>query len=250
AVYIKLGQPDAAEPLFRRVLKIRQDLVGADHAFSASGHSNLGDVSLARGNWAEGLASYRQAIRLMLGQDTTQPVLRAIVDDSIKRSRDTFVGLCRAAWELSTASPNNRSALLEETYVAGQQAWNTSAASALAKMTARLGAGDSDLGRSIRHVQDRAERVLQLHTDDNKLLADWSATQRGAPAYSALLEEFRAASIARNRDQAPTMKRQRELVERLQALSGRCPTGEKKVGCEAAEGDRAAIARELGELSK
>ena len=60
AVYIKLGQPDAAEPLFRRVLKIRQDLIGPDHAFSASGHSNLGDVSLARGNWSAALASYRQ----------------------------------------------------------------------------------------------------------------------------------------------------------------------------------------------
>src|SRR5215468_5110254 len=250
AVYIKLRQPDAAEPLFRRVLKIRQDLVGSDHAFSASGHSNLGDVSLARGNWAEALASYRQAIRLMLGQDSSQPIIRAIVDDKIKRYRDTFVGLCRAAWQVSIASPAGRSALLEETFVAGQQAWNTSAASALAKMTARLGAGDTDLGRSIRHVQDRAERVLQLHTDDNKLLADWSDTQRADPVYNTLLEEFRAASIARSRDQAPTAKRQKELVERLQALPQRCPTGDKKAGCEAADQDRAAIARELGELSK
>src|SRR5262249_49023753 len=88
------------------------------------------------------------------------------------------------------------------------------------------------------------------HAADNKLLADWSATQRADPAYSALLEEFRAASIARNRDQAPTAKRQKELVERLQALSQRCPTADKKIGCEAADQDRAAIARELGELSK
>jgi CHAT domain-containing protein/tetratricopeptide (TPR) repeat protein len=250
AVFVKLGQPDAAEPLFRRVLKIRQDLIGANHEFSASGHSNLGNVSLARGNWAEALASYRQAIRLMLGQDNSQPIIRAIVDDQIKRHRDTFVGLCRAAWQVSIASPASRGALLEETFVAGQQAWNTSAASALAKMTARLGAGDTDLGRSIRYVQDRSERILQLHTEDEKLLADWSATQRADPTYSALLEEFRAASIARNRDQAPTVKRQRELVEKMQALSQRCPTGAKKVGCEAADQDRAVIARELGQLSK
>src|SRR5215831_448858 len=249
-VYIKLGQPDAAEPLFRRVLKIRQDLVGTDHDFSASGHSNLGDVGLARGNWVEALASYRQAIRLMLGQDTSQPILRAMVDDKIKRYRDTFVGLCRAAWEVSIASPVGRNALLEETFVAAQQAWNTSAGSALAKMTARLGAGDTELGRSIRHVQDRSERILQLHTEDNKLLADWSATQRADHAYSALLEEFRAATIARSRDQAPTAKRQRELAERLKELSQRCPTGDKKAGCEGADQDRAAIARELGELSK
>ena len=250
AVYIKLGQPDAAEPLFRRVLKIRQGLFGSEHAFSASGHSNLGDVGLARGNWTQALASYRQAIRLMLGQDTSQTIVEAIVEDAIKLHRDTFVGLCRAAWQVSAGSAADRSALFEETLVAGQQARNTSAASALAKMTARIGAGDSDLGRSIRQVQDRSERILQLYSDDNKLLTDWSATQRANRQYSALLEEFRAASIARNRVEAPTVKRQRELVETLQGLSRRCPTNDKKAGCEAADSDRAAIARELGELSK
>ena len=250
AVYIKLGQPDAAEPLFRRVLKIRQDLIGPDHAFSASGHSNLGDVSLARGNWSAALASYRQAIRLMTGQDTSQTIVKSIVEDEIRRYRDTFIGLCRAAWQMSDRSAADRSALFEETFAAGQRAWNTSAASALAKMTARIGAGETDLGRGIRKVQDLSERILRLHADDNKLLADWSATQRADPAYSALSEEFRAVSIARSRDQAPTIKRQRELVERLQALSQRCPPGPKKAGCEAADREREAIAKELGELSK
>jgi CHAT domain-containing protein len=250
AVYIKLGQPDAAEPLFRRVLKIRQDLIGPDHAFSASGHSNLGDVNLARGNWSAALASYRQAIRLMTGQDTSQTIVKSIVEDEIRRYRDTFIGLFRAAWQMSDRSAADRSALFEETFVAGQRAWNTSAASALAKMTARIGAGETDLGRGIRKVQDLSERILRLHADDNRLLADWSATQRADPAYSALSEQFRAASIARSRDQAPTIKRQRELVERLQALSQRCPSGPKKAGCEAADRERETIARELGDLSK
>jgi tetratricopeptide (TPR) repeat protein len=141
AVYIRMGQPDAAEPLFRRVLKIRQELVGRDHAFSASGHSNLGDVNLARGNWAAALASYREAIRLMTGQDTSQTIVKSIVEDEIRRHRDTFIGLCRAAWQSRDQSAANRTALFEETFAAGQQAWNTAAASALAKMTARIGAG-------------------------------------------------------------------------------------------------------------
>jgi CHAT domain-containing protein/tetratricopeptide (TPR) repeat protein len=250
AVYIKLGQPDAAEPLFRRVLKIRQDLIGPDHAFSASGHSNLGDVSLARGNWTAALASYRQAIRLMTGQDTSQTIVKSIVEREIGGYRDTFIGLCRAAWQMSDRSAADRNALFEETFAAGQRAWNTSAASALAKMTARIGAGETDLGRGIRKIQDLSERILRLHADDNKLLADWSATQRADPAYSALSEEFRAVSIARSRDQAPTIKRQRELIERLQALSQRCPSGPKKVGCETADRERETIAKELGELSK
>ena len=198
AVYIKLGQPDAAEPLFRRVLKIRQDQSGPDHAFSASGHSNLGDVGLARqlvggsppivmhpaDDRAGHLADHRQVDRR--GRD--QAVSR------------TFIGLCRAAWQMSDRSAADRSALFEETFAAGQRAWNTSAASALAKMTARIGAGETDLGRGIRKVQDLSERILRLHADDNRLLANWSATQRADPAYSALSEEFRAVSIARSRD--------------------------------------------------
>src|SRR5204862_7304711 len=159
---IKLGQPDAAEPLFRRVLKIRQDLIGREHAFSASGHSNLGDVGLARGNWAAALASYREAIRLMTGQDTSQTIVKSIVEDEIRRHRDTFIGLCRAAWQISDRSATDRSALFKETFAAGQRAWNTSAASALAKMTARIGAGATDLGRGIRSVQDLSARSLQL----------------------------------------------------------------------------------------
>jgi hypothetical protein len=186
----------------------------------------------------------------MTGQDTSQTIVKSIVEDEIRRYRDTFIGLCRAAWQMSDRSAADRNALFEETFAAGQRAWNTSAASALAKMTARIGAGETDLGRGIRKVQDLSERILRLHADDNRLLANWSATQRADPAYSALSEEFRAVSIARSRDQAPTIKRQRELVERLQALSQRCPPGLKKAGCEAADRERETIARELGELSK
>src|SRR6185369_10485721 len=142
------------------------------------------------GNWSAALASYREAIRLMTGQDTSQTIVKSIVEDEIRRYRDTFIGLCRAAWQISDQSAADRSALFDETFLAGQRAWNTSAASALAKMSARIGAGDTDLGRGIRNVQDTSERILRLQADDNKLLADWSNAQRADPAYSPLLEEF------------------------------------------------------------
>lgn len=250
AVHIKQGRADAAEPLFKRALKIRQDLIGTNHAFAASGHSNLGDVALARSNWPAALTSYREAIRLVTGQDTRQTIVKSIVEEEIRRFRDTFVGLCRAAWQVRSAASTDRAALFAETFAAGQLAWNTSAAAALAKMTARLGAGDTDLGRQIRSVQDLSERILRLHADDSKLLADWSAVQRADPAYSKLLDEFRAGSIARNRDQAPAIKRQRELVDQLTGLLQRCPPGQKTAGCEASEREREAITREISELSR
>lgn len=246
-VLVKARRHEDAEPLFRRALAIRQEAVGPAHAFSASGHSNLGDVALARRRWPEALAHYRQATRLLTSQDTSTTVVKALVDEEIKRFRDTFVGLCRANWETRTGA--TAAAAFEESFAAGQQAWTTQAASALARMTARLGSGDSDLGRRIRRIQDLSDRTLTLNRDVMQLLADWSAVQRASREFMALQEEFRAASIARGREQAPVAKRQKELVEELQATLARCPSGQKKSGCEEAERQRLAIGQELSRLA-
>ena len=248
AVHIRQGRPDAAEPIFQRALKLKQDLIGFSHAYQASGHANLGDVALARGNWPAALASYRQAIGLLTGQDTSQTIVRSIVEEEIRRYRDTFVGLCRAAWQTKGQAGTDRGAVVDETFRAGQQAWTTSAASALAKMTARIGAGDTDLGRRIRNVQDLSERILRLNADDQQLLTGWSAVQRADPTYAAAVEEFRAVSAASARD--PATIRQRDLARQFQDSLQRCPQGEKKAGCETSEADRAGIAKELGELSR
>jgi CHAT domain-containing protein/tetratricopeptide (TPR) repeat protein len=244
-LYVKMGRLDAAEPPLRRALKIRQGLTGAGTPFTASGIADLASLSLARGDWPAALASYREAIRLIAGQEASQSIQRAIADEEIGRSREAFVGLSRAAWQLRAT---NGAALREEAYTAAQLAWTTSAASALAKMTARIGAGDTDLGRRIRGLQDLTERVLQLHGEDQRLLTRWSDVERADPLYSALLEEFRATSIALGRDRAPAIKRQRELIAQLEALQ-RCGPGRPQAGCEAASSERAAIAKELSELS-
>jgi CHAT domain-containing protein len=249
-VYVKLKRHDAAEPLFQRALKIRQDTIGPNHAFSATGHANLGSVYLARGNWPAALTSYRQAIRLLVGQDTSYTIIKSIVDEDIRRHRDTFVGLCRAAWQTRADPGTSKTGLVEETFTAAQHAWHTSAAAALAKMTARLGASNTALGQRIRQVQDLSDRVLALHADDQKLLADWSKVQRADATYSALLDEFRALSIARARENAPVAKQQKELVERLTGSLERCPPGQTKAGCEGANRERETIGKQLAELSK
>lgn len=249
-VVLKSGRPDAAEPLFRRALKIQTDTLGGAHAFSASGRANLGDVSLARGNWTAARTSYREAIRLVTGQDTSYEIVKKLVEKEVKDFRDTFVGLCRAIWQLRSEPGGDKAAMIEETFVAGQLAWQTSAAAALAKMTARLGTSETELGRRIRRAQDNADRVLALHDEDQKLLTDWHAVQMANPAYSAALEEFRAVSIARSRDQAPTIKRQTELVQRMTALLDQCPPGQRKAGCENADRDRGVIGKELSELNQ
>ena len=249
-VQVKRGRHDAAEPLFRRALKIEQAVLGPNHVFSASGNANLGDVSLARGQWAAARGFYREAIRLITAQDTSYEIIRRMVENEIREFRDTFVGLCRTLWQLRSEPGSDKAAMIEETFVAGQLAWQTSAAAALAKMTARLGTSDTDLGRRIRSVQDNADKVLALHDEDQKLLTEWYAVQKANTAYSTALEEFRAASIARNRDQAPNIKRQTELVQRMTALLDQCPPGQKKAGCENADRDRGVIGKELRELNE
>jgi len=249
-IYVRQKRHDAAEPLFQRALKIRQDAIGPNHAFSATGHANLGSVYLARGQWPAALNSYRQAIRLLVSQDTSFTVVKSIVDEDIRRHRDTFVGLCRAAWNTRANPGTAQAALVEETFAAAQHAWHTSAAAALAKMTARLGASNTTLGQRIRQVQDLSDRVLARNADDSKLLADWSKVQRADPTYSALLEEFRALSISRARDNAPVAKQQKELVERLTGSLERCPPGQAKVGCENSNKEREDIGKQLAELSK
>jgi CHAT domain-containing protein len=139
--------------------------------------------------------------------------------------------------------------LADETFAASQRAWITAAASALSRMTARLAAGETDLGRRIRRQQDAAERILALNQEDTRELARWQEVQRADATYSELLERFRQASLAQGRDNAPAIKRQTELVAELQQLLARCPAGQKKAGCERADSQRNAITKELGELS-
>lgn len=250
SVVLKQGRLDEAEALFNRVLNIRRGLLGGDHAYSASAYADLGDVSMARGNAPAALTSYRNAVRLLTSQRTTQVLAQAVYDQEIRRQRSAFSGLANAAWETASRPGGNRAALMTESYAASQQAWSTSAASALARMSARIGAGSSELGQRIRRSQDGAERILALGEEDQKTLAGWSEVQRTSPAYIALLDEFRQGSTAQGRDNAPNLARQKVLVAELQALMKRCPPGKKPAGCERSDTDLQAITKELGALSQ
>ena len=248
-VLLRSGKIADAEALFQRVLKIRGDLVGYQHPFTASVRADLGGVNVALKNYPAALGYYRDAVRLLTTQVPVQTIAKSVVDDEIRRNRSAFAGLATAAWEMRTRPGSNRQVLMEETFASSQQAWSTSAAAALARMSTRIGAGATDLGRRIRRLQDMSERILALHDDDMKALAAWSSIQRASPAFSAVMEEFRAASIAQGRDNAPIVTQQKVLIEKLQDVLKRCPTGQRAAGCEASDRERDAITKELGELS-
>ena len=247
-IVLAAGRTDEAQALYERVLKIRQDIVG-DHAYNASAHAGLGDVKRTRGDFAGALPHYRKAVTLLTSQKAEQAVAQSVFESEIKRHRDIFIGLSRASFGLRGAPGADASSLMNDTYAAGQQAWATAAAAALAKMTARLKAGDTDMGRAIRQLQELSDRVLALHEQDMQSLAAWSEVQRADPDYSELLAQFRAASIEQGKINAPLAKRQTALVTRLQAEMARCPPGQDKPGCEASKREVEAISKELQALS-
>lgn len=247
---VRQGRPDAAEPHARRALQLRQAVIGPDHPFAAPGHAVIGQTAAARGDWPAALTSYREAVRLLALDNPAQVSARTVADRLLEGQRETFVGLVRAAHHMrGSADAASAQRLADESFMATQQAWNTAAAGALAKMTARLGASDTELGRRVRQVQDRADRIVALNAEDMALLAGWSEVQRQNKPYSDLLEQFRARSIENSRVNAPAITRQRSLVEDLQKLLARCPPGQTKAGCEQSTAEREAITRELGQLS-
>jgi CHAT domain-containing protein len=248
-VILDEGRPAEAEALFLRELKIWRDTVG-EHAIAADAYAGLGAVNAMRGDYPAALSYYRKAVQRLASQTAAQAAAKSVIEADIKRHRDVFIGLARAAAGARRQSGADQAMLMEETFSAGQRAWATSAASALAKMTARLKAGETELGRSIRLLETLNGRVLALHDEDMKALAAWSKVQQADPAYRRVLEEFRAASIASAKDNAPVVKRQRELVDQLQAVLKRCPPAETKPGCEGSESERNAITKELGSLSQ
>lgn len=247
AVLIKTGRPAEAEPLFERVVTLRKDLLG-EHAFSATAYAGLADARFARGDTSAALPLYRKAVTLLTTQNTAQALAQLTTENDIKSKRDVFIGLSRAV-SAERRRSGDSAALTDESFTAGQLAWATSAASALTKMTARLKAGETELGRAMRTLQTLTDRIVALHEEDTKAITERLKVQQADPAYSAALEAFQKVSVEQSRVNAPAIKRQRELIDKFQALLARCPPGEAKAGCASSDKDREAITAEMGRLA-
>lgn len=246
---IKAGRVSQAESLYEWVLKIHKASRSGDHWYTASVYAGLGDSHLARGDYAGALPLYRKAITLLTTRDREQDTMKSIADATIKFNRDIFIGLTRAASVARRQPGADVPALMDETYAAGQLAWATSAASALAKMTTRLKAGDTDLGRAMRELQALSDRILALHDEDVKARAAWTEVQKKDPAYSQSLDTFFKADTKRD---APLIKRRVELMRMLRDVWSRCPLSETKPkpGCEDAKREQETISTELTPLSE
>ena len=167
---MRLGRLEEAETAFRRALKIRKDLLGMEHAYQAESTANLGSVALARGKYSQALPHFRKAIELLASQKTDFVFAQKVLNKGLKRHRSAFVGLARAVWHGSDALGMSKQAAFDEAFRAAQDAWRTSAAEAIARMTARLGTADTPLGRDVSRMQKLADEIVNLNEEDMREL--------------------------------------------------------------------------------
>jgi CHAT domain-containing protein len=248
---LKLGRLNEAEADFSREIRIWRDLVGEDY-IPAAAYSGLGAVHLALGNAGAALASYRKAI-VQLSRAASHMKTQSELEASLqsKEHRDIFIGLAHAAAVARRQPGADEPTLMEESFVAGQRAWATSSSWALAKMTARLKAGDTEIGRTVRHLDMLNERIQELDQQGEAALMARSKLQQADPAYLQALDAIRVASreLLKVRAAAgPAIKRRTELSELMQALQKRCPVANAP-GCEGSERERNAMAKEWHEVS-
>ena len=212
---------------------------------------------MARGDPGAALANYRNAVHKLTIRRGGRVVDRSNVEDTIREHRDAFIGLGRAAAALRLKPGADEPRLMEESFAAGQGAWATSASAALAKMTARLKAGETELGRAIRQLDTLDDRIQELRQQGNDEAKAAYRSQQANPAFRQMMDTVVAAGAAQMKSMAPMMKRQQELaplLQRQQELSGRlralvkrCPTAGMP-GCAGSDRERFAITKELASL--
>jgi len=251
----KQGRFAEAEARYSREIQIYSDLFGDEENVPPGAHSGLGAVKLARGDYGAALANYRKAVHRLTSRSAERVTDRSFIDSQLKEHRDTFIGLGRTAAALRLKPGADERRLMDESFAAGQRAWATSAASALVKMTARLKASDTELGRSIRHLDELNERIQALSQQN---MDAGIAEFKNNPALRQGMEAMSVAGVALMKDMAPFIKgqrelagvtkRQQELTSRLNGLAKRCPTASGP-GCAASDRERIAIKKELSELS-
>ena len=251
----KQGRFAEAEARYSREIQIYRDLSLDEENVPPGAYSGLGAVKLARGDYGAALANYRKAVHRLTSRAAEPMTNRSFIDSHLKEHRDTFIGLGRTAAALRLKPGADERRLMDESFAAGQRAWATSAASALVKMTARLKASDTELGRSIRHLDELNERIQALYQQD---MDEGIARFKNDPALRQGMEAMAVAGVALMKDMAPLMKvhrelagvtkRQEELTSRLNGLAKHCPTASGP-GCAASDRERIAIKKELSELS-
>lgn len=188
------NRPQEAEALYRRALAISEKFLGRQHPTVALELSNLALVRAEQGDWAEAAAIGRQAVPILTRNGSAAPGGSSSAEKALLSERTwQFRGHARAIYR---ADPDSASGL-EEGFILAQWAMQTSAADALAQMSARFATSGGALGQSVRMRQDLVKR---RQAEDRALLAavgrgDAAAADKARAGIAAIEHQLEAIDL-------------------------------------------------------
>ena len=155
-----VGKHAEARGLHQRSLEIREASLGPNHPEFATGLNNLGANRLDEHDWQAAYDNFKRSNNIWIARRAAVTLAAGAgpisdQDRELKRNANSFLGLIWAGFELQrTANAQRQRTLSDEGFESMQWGSLSSAAGAVAKMSARIAAGAGALGALVREQQD------------------------------------------------------------------------------------------------
>ena len=162
-LYRAQGRYEAAEPLHKRALAIREKALGPDHPDVATSLNNLAVLYGSQGLYEAALDHMRRATtiyRARAERAGTKGSAGALKEQVSKRY--VFLRHVSIVETIIEREPKRRTELFSEAFDVGQLAQASSAAGAVARMSARFATGNDALARTVRAHQDAVKQWQRL----------------------------------------------------------------------------------------
>jgi CHAT domain-containing protein len=187
------GHATAAEPLLKRALAIQEAALGPDHPGLAQTFDDLALVYQAEHEADLALRQSSRAIDILTRHFDTESSQKVTTDsDEERHHRSAFVLHILLA-DQAAQPPDQRDAMVKETFRTAQLTQYSAAASALAGMAARFGDGDDALARLVRDRRGVVEQWQRLDTAIVEALSR-SAGARNPASEAAMRVDLDAAA--------------------------------------------------------
>jgi tetratricopeptide (TPR) repeat protein len=214
-LYEAEGRHAEATPLLRRAVAIREAGFGPDHPELAESLAELARSYADQGRYGEAVEAIRRAAKVRRVSVVTEGALRAggtgaaappLGRDAVS-ARYVSVG-----WRLAEREPGRRSAMLDETFRAGQQVQARDVAAAVARVAARTAAGgDAALAPLVRDWLALVERRRGL----DRALVEAAGRETPARIWERRLGERLQTLASLRRELAGTIAHLNALNARL-----------------------------------
>jgi tetratricopeptide (TPR) repeat protein/CHAT domain-containing protein len=182
---------DEAAPLLQQSLAVREKLLGPDHPLVADSLDSLAALAYARGDFKTAYPDIMRATGILLNRVKRESGRLEELSGGRREIRDHSRALTRRVqigYAIAGQDPGRAPTLMDDGFIMAQWPHQSSAAAALAQMTARLAKGEGELAALVRRRQDLLWRYQAL----DKLLVEASAkpaAARNAEAEGGLRKE-------------------------------------------------------------